>query len=191
MHPQLQAILDDYRSASDRLHRLVDGLDEDRWRARPGRGGWSAAECIAHLNIAAEKYLPEMERAMTEVHRLPNHPGEYRLGAFGRLFRALVGPLPRLLGRRRFGVPTTEPFTPSGELPMASTVAEYDRLYGLLEAHLEAADGFSIDQVKFPSPFDSRVKVSVFLAHTILPRHAHRHLQQAEEAVAVAGSAGR
>ena len=43
------------------------------------------------------------------------------------------------------------------------------------------ADGLPIDRVRLTSPFQPRTRYSVFDALAILPRHAHRHLRQAEE----------
>ena len=43
------------------------------------------------------------------------------------------------------------------------------------------ADGLPIDRVKIASPFNTRLRYNVFSAFSILPRHQHRHLWQAEQ----------
>jgi hypothetical protein len=40
--------------------------------------------------------------------------------------------------------------------------------------------------VKIGSPFNTRVKYNVFSALSVLPRHQHRHLWQAEQTLAAA-----
>jgi len=42
------------------------------------------------------------------------------------------------------------------------------------------ADGLPVDRIRIASPFDARLKYSLYAALTILPRHQHRHLWQAE-----------
>ena len=49
-------------------------------------------------------------------------------------------------------------------------------------AGVRQADGLPIDDVKIVSPFDDRVKYNLYAALTLVPRHQHRHLLQAERA---------
>ena len=44
------------------------------------------------------------------------------------------------------------------------------------------ADGLPIDAVKITSPVDARARYNVFAALSIMARHQHRHLWQAEQA---------
>jgi hypothetical protein len=47
---------------------------------------------------------------------------------------------------------------------------------------VRAADGLPIDAVKITSPVDARARYNVFAALSIMARHQHRHLWQAEQA---------
>jgi hypothetical protein len=42
------------------------------------------------------------------------------------------------------------------------------------------AEGLPLHRVKIVSPFNARVRYNLFSALSILPRHQHRHLWQAE-----------
>ena len=57
MHPQLQMLVNDLDEALDRLHRLASQHGEAAWDERPEPGGWSASECVAHLNLTSKAYL--------------------------------------------------------------------------------------------------------------------------------------
>jgi hypothetical protein len=46
-------------------------------------------------------------------------------------------------------------------------------------------DGLPVDRIKITSPFDARLKYNLYAALTILPRHQHRHLWQAERVYAL------
>lgn len=185
--PQLQEIRDEFDRADAWLDALVDTYPSEAWREPPEPGAWSALECIEHLNISARKYLDPLESAIEQLKGGVSHQRSYTLGLFGRLFRTLVGPLPRFGGRRRGGVSTSEDFTPSlPDLDVEAVIEESRGLRSRLVELLEAGDGLALDSkyAKFASPFDERVKVTPFLAFAVLARHEHRHLQQAEEALA-------
>ena len=61
-------------------------------------------------------------------------------------------------------------------------MAEFERLQAEQIAVTREADGLSIDRVKMTSPFNAKIRYNIFSALSILPRHQHRHLWQAEQA---------
>jgi len=59
---------------------------------------------------------------------------------------------------------------------------------------LVAADGLPLSHVRISSPFNPRLRYDLYACFTILPRHPHRHLWQAEPVWrerAVKGGMGR
>ncbi len=98
--------------------------------------------------------------------------------------------LSRLLTNGRFKTKTAAAFVPSGERPIDALIADYERLQRELVALVRSADGLPIDRVKVHSPFDARARYNVYAALTILTRHQHRHLRQAEEAAGVPRASG-
>lgn len=184
MHPRLASIDRELREASARLDRLIGGLDEETWATRPGAGEWSAAECVAHLNLTADGMLPGLRAGVEEAATLgASGSVRYRSDPVGWLFASLVGPLPRIAGRRRGRVSTTAPFEPGPDLPMAGTVERFRKDQAELLQLLERADGLPLSRVKVQSPFADRVRYNAYSTFRIIARHEHRHLQQAEEAV--------
>jgi hypothetical protein len=85
-----------------------------------------------------------------------------------------------------FKTRTSAAFVPSADRPFEAIVAEFERLQAEVIACVRAAEGLPIDRVTIVSPFGSRVRYNVYAAFTILPRHQHRHLLQAERAGASA-----
>ena len=67
-------------------------------------------------------------------------------------------------------------------------MADFERLQSEVIACVSAAEGLPIDNVKLASPFDARVRYNLYAALTLVPRHQHRHLLQAERAAGVAGA---
>jgi hypothetical protein len=82
----------------------------------------------------------------------------------------------------RFKSKTIPAFVPSGDRPAEKIMAEFDRLQADQIAVTRQAEGLPIDRVKIVSPFNASVRYNVFSALSILSRHQHRHLWQAEQA---------
>src|SRR5436189_6440930 len=70
MHPQLQLVADEYRSAQARLHDLVRAIPEEQWAKRSDPARWSVAECVAHLNITSLAYVPLLQHAVSRTRML-------------------------------------------------------------------------------------------------------------------------
>jgi hypothetical protein len=179
MHPQLEAIVAEFREGSDRVHRLADAIAADEWGRRPGPEAWSVGECIAHLNLTTVAFRPLVEKALDEARRLPKGPAprRYSRGLIGGLlWRALSRP-------GRFKTKTAAAFVPGDAGSREEAVQEFDRLQDEQVRWVRAADGLPISAVRLVSPFDRRVRYNLFAALSILATHQHRHLSQAEEAL--------
>jgi hypothetical protein len=186
MQDQLEAIAQEYRRASGRLDELVDSLSEKQWAARPVPSAWSLAENVAHLNLTSEAMLPGLEAAVEKAEQSGSPaPARYRCDLVGWLFSRLVGPLPRIGGRRRGRVSTTADFVPGRSLPRDEVLAAFRTHQEEQLRLLARADGLPIQKVKVKSPFVDRVSYNAYATFLILVRHQHRHLQQAEEAARI------
>lgn len=176
MHPQLERLAEEFLEALDRLHRLERIVAPDEWSFRADRLRWSVAECVAHLNLTARAYLPLIDHALAEARQLDQPaPRRFRHGVVGWLLWRTMGPPVRVRTR------TLPAFVPPADTPAGELVAEFERLQDAQVARLRAADGLPIHRVQVTSPFNARVRYSLFSCFAILARHQHRHLWQAEQ----------
>lgn len=180
MHPQLQSLLDDLAAVRARWARLAAATPDDRWAVRARADAWSVAENIAHLNLTARAMQPLLEAATEQARALGARPGRLRRSLLGAVLGASVGPVPRLLGFRLGRVRTPPPFVPTGDEPRATISAEFERHLAAHEAGIRAADGLAIDRVRIESPFVPGTRYDAYSGWTVVLRHAHRHLAQAE-----------
>jgi len=182
MHPQLQVVADEYRSAQRRLHDLTGAIALERWGRRSDPARWSVAECVAHLNLTSLVYVPLLRDAVARAGALEMRPaGRYRRDVVGWLLWRTMGPPVRVR------LKTLARFVPSSAAAPAVLVEEFDRLQAAQLDCLAQADGLPLSHVRITSPFNARVRYNLYACFTILPRHQHRHLWQAER---VWGSAG-
>lgn len=179
---QLAAIVEDLEAAKRRLDALVAAVPEEKWAQRADPARWSVAECIAHLNLTSQAYIPILREALDKCQAIPGPPPtRYRLDFAGWMIWRAVGPV-HGFGRMR----TPAPFVPQGDLSPPAIVAEFTRLQKELIKCVAAADGLALGKTRVVSPFNRRFRYNVFSALSILPRHQHRHLQQAEQVWAAA-----
>lgn len=176
MYPQLQKIADEFRSAGERLRKLASVAPEQWWTRRADPERWSVAECVAHLNLTAAAYLPLLDEALDRARSLGSQPaGTYRRDPVGWMLWRTMGPPVRVK------IKTTAPFVPMNVRSVTALIQEFERLQGEQLKRLESADGLRLNDVRVVSPFNSKVKYNLYSCFSILPRHEHRHLWQAEQ----------
>jgi hypothetical protein len=186
MHPQLQALIDDFGSARERLHRLQAAVPAERWAQRPAEGSWSVAENVAHLNLTSHAYVGPLREALAQGRAAGggSAPAHYRRDLLGWMVWRAVRP------ETRMKVKTSASFVPTASASAAELIAEFDRLQDEQMELVRQADGLPLQKLKIVSPFGPGFKYNVYSAFTILPAHQHRHLQQAERAWETIGTGG-
>lgn len=174
MHPQLEAVAEEFTSAQVRLHALDASLPDEWWDRRADATTWSVAECVAHLNLTAEAYLPPVRRGIEEARSIGGGPpNRFRRDPVGWILWRTAGPPVRLCVR------TPAPFIPAAAGPRAHTLETFDRLQEEQLRCVREADGLPLSRVRITSPFDARLRYSLYSCLTLLPRHQHRHIWQA------------
>ncbi len=176
MNPQLEAVRAEFISAHDRLHRLARSVPDAAWNQRPDPVRWSIAECVGHRNLTALAYLPLLRDALKRARRLSGHaPNRYRRDPIGWILWRTQGP------PVRHRLKTVAAFVPKANQQPAELMAEFDRLQAAQLSCLREADGLPLGRIWIRSPFDPRIRYNTYSCLSILPRHQHRHLWQAEQ----------
>jgi hypothetical protein len=174
----MQAVVEEFGSALHRLHALRDAVPDSRGADRAVANRWSVGECVAHLNLTSAAYLPLLRGGINEARRSGHAAGaRYRRDLAGWLLWKSMGPPVK----RKFA--TTAPFLPRAGQSPPDLIAEFERLQQEQIALAQEADGLPIQRVKIASPFNTRLRYNLYAAFTILPRHQHRHLWQAEQVI--------
>jgi hypothetical protein len=182
---QIDALIGELRETSRRADALSAGHAASQFLRRPGKGRWSAAECITHLNLSNRSYLPRLAEALRILREKKlTASGPFRLDWNARLLKYWLEPPSRLR------LPTSEPFKPINVTDAAAAWGEFESLNQQLEEQLASARGLDLGGAKIVSPFAQDVKYSVYSAFVLIAAHNRRHLWQAENALRV-NAAGR
>lgn len=185
MNAQLSEILELLESAGSKVDRLVASVTEERWHSRPEPGAWSAAQCLEHLNMTSEAYREPLRRAMEEARALAGgvrFEGRHRCDPLGWIMASVVGPAPRVRGKRRGRVKAPAPFLPADDPPRDEVVGGFRRHQAWLSEIVRECDGLPLRRVKVASVFVPSVRYNLYATLLVVARHQHRHLQQAREA---------
>jgi DinB family protein len=176
MHPQLQAIADDFHLATARLHALVRAVPAEKWGVRHGPESWSVSECVAHLNLTGAAYAGIFPDAIARARALGPAPAgvTYTRDLWSWLLAKAVGP------KVLFKMKTPAKFIPQAVVPVMELVREFERWQGVQLDTVAALDGLRLNEVRVQSPFNRKVSYNIYGCLSILPPHQHRHLQQAE-----------
>lgn len=157
-----------------RAVRLLEGLDHEGLNRQPRPGAWSIGQCLQHLAIASDVYLPPIADS---VAGLPARPvEEIILGPFTRWFihRYIEAPSP---AARRGAAPGK--IRPEREVDLSVL----DHLLGgnrKVRSLIRQSSDLDVNHIRFKNPFLPLLRFTVGAGLEIVVRHQGRHLAQAE-----------
>jgi DinB superfamily len=174
LDPELARVKQEFLDARERARGVAGDVGASLWAVRPAPERWSVAECLIHLNITSERFMPMIDAATRDLR-------DRGLLASGRLRRDLMGwLLCRVLEPPyRLKVKTEPSFVPRKVEPMDEVLERFDSLQGELLVRLDRATGLALDRAKVASPFNARVKYNLYSVFCLIPAHQRRHLFQA------------
>jgi len=171
--PWCLRLISEFNAADERAIALAKGLTPRQldWAARPG--DWGIGQCLEHLSIANDKYLPAIASAL--VGRRSSVVQEITPGWFGRWFiRSYIEPSAKTKRAR-----APKAITPGAQ----SDPAILDRFLGSNDKAREIvhrAKNCDVNRVRFTNPFVPLIHFTVGTGFEILSKHQTRHLLQAE-----------
>ena len=175
MHPQIEGYLLQLTSASQDLPGIAGHLSRGQfnWRQSPDR--WSIGQCVEHLNITTERYIPVLRRAMTDARAAGKlATGPFTLGFLERWFLGSMEPPPK----RRFR--TGKSFVAAPDLDPSATLERWNSQQAAFGGCIREAEGLDLKKIKVRSQFGP-VSWTMNGTFAILLAHERRHIWQARE----------
>lgn len=173
---QLEQYAKTYLEARERARSLVGPLSEAQFNWKPGTDRWSVGECVYHLNVISQAYLPVLQEAVASAERGVTGPFGY--GWLSRKFISAVKPGSKPTRTTGAMKPPPAEASRSG-LARAETLTAFEDLMLEFADVVRDSEGIDLAAVKVRSPFlwILRLPVGTFLE--ALGLHALRHLDQA------------
>lgn len=168
-------LIAEFDAADARIAAVAHGLTAEQLNRQPRPGAWGVGQCLEHLHISNEQYLPPIAQALED--RPMSVVPEITHGWFGRWFlRTFIEPSPAS-GKKR---------APGKIRPAAIVAGDIAaRLLGsnaTAKALILRARQYDVNRIRFRNPFVGVIRFTVGTGFDILARHQHRHLLQAERA---------
>jgi hypothetical protein len=181
--PQLAVVKEELLYARERARALCQGLDAGAWARRPAPEQWSIGECVMHLNLTSERFVPLLDEAIRNLRaRKLERPGPYSRGLIGWAMVKYLEPPYKMKTK------TAGEFAPAAVEPMYETLERFDYLQQELQVRIDRSAGLAVDRVRLASPFDARIKYNLYAAFCLIASHQRRHLWQAEQVRAQIGA---
>jgi hypothetical protein len=174
----LEEVETELSEATSRAWQLVRSTDGRLFTVRPTPRDWSAAECIAHLSLSTEEFLPVLQGAIDDARQKGwTSKKKPAMDVIGRTLRWFLEP------PIRKRVKAAGRFVPRSARAKSEAFGEFAALQSKLVDVVHNAEGLDVRKIKVSSPFDKRVKYNLYSAFKIIAAHQRRHLWQAEQAV--------
>jgi hypothetical protein len=138
---------------------------------RPFPGAWSVAECVEHLAITADAFLPIWTEAMSaqDHHFGSEYPFWWRWFLAG-----IENP-----ARMRSSTPSS--FVPPSNISLENVLERYMELRSQVRSVANEMYASDIGGIKIQSPFASWMKYPLDFSFDLWLAHESRHLFQAEK----------
>lgn len=181
----LPTVLGELRLVSDAARTAFGHLSAAQIGWKPAETEWSVGQCLEHLVLSNEPYLPLLEeiargrRKARAIERVPVLPG-----LWGRmLIRSLRPDSGRRLQARKAFRPTERAVDPG---VVTRFLAEQDRLLDLMQATAR----LDLERIVITSPVLRLITYSLMDAYRIIAVHEQNHLVQARNVLLSEGFPG-
>ena len=156
-------------------------LPEETLNRKPAPGSWSVLECLEHLNLYGDFYLPAIENVLREKGD-NRGDGQFRSGWLGNYFAGSMQPKNGKLKKMK----TFADKDPAGSRLSTEVLdrflAQQQRMAGLLKK----ADTADLSRLKTPVSISRWINLRLGDTFRFVIYHNERHMAQAQRALAAA-----
>ena len=167
-----QRLISELEILDRRAERLARTLNREQLNWSPAPGAWSIGQCLQHLLIGNEIYLPAIA---TSLHGQQESPvQEVTLGRFSRWFiRNYIAPSSTTRAR------APRKIRPAAEVE-TSVLDAFLRSNHMARDLIRQASAYDVNGIRFRNPFIPVLRFTVATGLEIVSKHESRHLLQAE-----------
>ena len=166
-------LIDELDASDQHATDLAGGLSPEQLNWKPTEDVWSVGQCLHHLYVTNEVYLPAISKALDG--RPPSPVPGITPGWLGRWFiRTYIEPSPQ---SKRAQAPRK--IAPAPQID-PSVLELFLRSNDVARALVGRAGAYDVNHIRFKNPLIPFVRFTVGTGLEILWRHQRRHLLQAE-----------
>jgi hypothetical protein len=155
-------------------------LDWQLLITKPTNAGWSAAECLQHLILYDNYYLPHIQKAMNPKNFWKSLDTVYKSTIAGNYFANSM--LPKETGEiKKMKSPKTK--VPIASALQPDVLAQFIQQQLTLKEIFSQADKYNINKAVVPVSILPFIKINIGDALRFVVQHTMRHMKQANAAI--------
>jgi DinB superfamily len=183
---QTQILLDNiYQQTEKHLDKAVKEwqmLPAAVFEKQPKNGGWSAAQCLEHLNFYGHHYLPAIQESIEQALKKRSKPFEkFKSGWLGDYFYRLM--LPNTEGGIKSKMKSPKNAEPQKQPNAQKVVAEFIEQQEILLNLIEKARAINIGKVRAPISLSPLIRLKLGDIFLFYDAHHQRHILQLERSL--------
>ena len=140
---------------------------------KPAQDRWSVLECIEHLNLYGDYYLPEIESCIRTSRTMPDD--EFESGLFGNYFANLMLPKENMKKIKTF-----KDKNPNGSSLTKSTLTRFLEQQERMLKLLDKSRKVSLNRTKTSVSISRFIKLKLGDTLRVVIYHNQRHIVQAQ-----------
>lgn len=166
-------VLSELDAADQRARELAAGLTARQINWKPSEGAWSVGQCLEHLRITNEVYLPPMTASLAD--QAHSKVEEITPGWFGRWF--IQNYIEPSENTKRASAP--KKIAPGIQVD-PQILDLFLRSNQAVRELVQLASACDVNRIRFKNPFIPMLRFTVGTGLEIISKHERRHLLQAE-----------
>lgn len=151
-------------------------LPIEQLNARPAADAWSTLECLEHLNLYGDFYLPAMQQQMGKSRFAPRP--YFRSGLLGNYFANSMLPKDKLNKMKTF-----QNMNPAGSQLDAGVLERFIQQQERLLQILGQARNTDMERIRIPITISKWIRLKLGDTLRFVIYHNERHIQQAQRAL--------
>jgi DinB family protein len=166
-------LIAEFDADDQKANELVIGLDSKQLNWQPCPGAWSVGQCLEHLCITNELYLPAISNSL--VAKSASAVQDITPGWFARWFiSTYIEPSPESKHAR-----APKKIVPGSRVEL-SVLDRFLRSNQAARELVRRARDYDVNNIRFRNPFIPLLRFTVGTGLEIVSGHERRHLFQAE-----------
>jgi DinB superfamily len=179
---ETQTLLDQFHQRTEAmLSKAVtewQNLPPQQLLQKPAPDRWSAAQCMAHLNVYGDYYLPAIETAIQRAQSIGSRPGTFfRSGFLGGYFTKLMEPDSKT--KMKSPANAVPPEVVDSSAVLAQFIDQQEHLLALIDK----ARTVNLNQVRIPISIAQWIRLKLGDTFGFYIAHQERHVLQAERVI--------
>lgn len=156
---------------------LFQNMEEHLLNKPSPTGGWSIAQCLAHLNTYGDYYLPRLQTGLEVNYRVGNSE-KYSSSWLGTYLIKLTDPQ-----TSRMKLKAVKMHQPVVDFPAHQTVADFIDQQEAMCSLLRTAQQSDVNQFRIPLSIASWISLPLGDILHFMVAHTERHMMQAKHNV--------